>query len=205
VQRSVTVLNEKDVDYEVSYIDLRNKPDWFLQISPTGKVPVLQVDADNVLFESAVINEFLDESHAPHYMPETPLARAYERMWSDFVAGLYGLVGRPFSAPDEETAREALAALQDRLVRLEEQVDGPLFNGEQFGLVDATAAPPFMRLQWAEEVEPSLDVFSKTPKVRAWKEALLARDSAVNSVPEEVEALYKQRITGAESWLRNGN
>lgn len=197
----MTVLNEKGVDYEVTYIDLRNKPDWFLKISPTGKVPVLQVDEQTVLFESGVINEFLDESHAPHYMPETPLARAYERMWIEFVSGLYGLVGRPFSAPDADAVREAVEALQARLLRLEEEVEGPLFNGEQYSLVDATAVPPFMRLQWGAALAPELDILGKTPKVRAWKEALLARESARDSVPPEVEEAYQNRILNSDSWL----
>lgn len=191
----MTVLNEKGVDYDITYIDLRNKPDWFLAISPTGKVPVLQVDEETVLFESAVIMEFLDESHAPHYMADTPLGRAYDRMWYEFAAGLYGLVGRPFRASeDKDGAAEALEALQARLQRLETEVTGPLFNGETFSLVDATAAPPFMRLQWGLDLFPDVDVFAQTPKVKTWVDALLSRESIQTSVPPEVEELYKERL-----------
>lgn len=57
VQRSVINLLEKKVDYEIKYIDLANKPEWFLKISPFRRVPVLVVGED-VLFESAVINEY---------------------------------------------------------------------------------------------------------------------------------------------------
>ena len=56
VQRSVITLLEKDIPFKRTNIDLANKPDWFLQISPLGKVPVLKIDG-NILFESAVINE----------------------------------------------------------------------------------------------------------------------------------------------------
>jgi glutathione S-transferase len=56
VQRAVIVLRAKDIPFEVTYIDLRNKPDWFLEISPHGKVPVLQVDGVP-LFESNAIAE----------------------------------------------------------------------------------------------------------------------------------------------------
>lgn len=194
----MSVLNEKGVDYDVTYIDLRNKPDWFLEISPTGKVPVLQTDDDTVLFESAVIMEFLDESHAPHYMPDSPLGRAYNRMWYEFVAGLYGLVGRPFRAgEDAEGAAETLATLKERLLRLETEVEGPLFNGDTFSLVDATAVPPFMRLQWGLDLYPEVDVLSQTPKVKTWLETLLAMESVKNSVPPEVEGLYKDRLRAA--------
>ena len=59
VQRAVITLRAKGVDFDVTYIDLRKKPDWFLKISPHGKVPVLKVD-DQVLFESNAIAEYLD-------------------------------------------------------------------------------------------------------------------------------------------------
>ncbi len=42
VQRAVISLSEKGVDFERSHIDLANKPDWFLAISPLGKTPVLK-------------------------------------------------------------------------------------------------------------------------------------------------------------------
>lgn len=55
VQRSVITLKEKGIDFKTTYIDLAEKPAWFLAISPLGKVPVLKI-GDEVLFESAVIN-----------------------------------------------------------------------------------------------------------------------------------------------------
>ena len=75
VQRSVITLKHKGVPFEVKYIDLENKPDWFLRLSPTGKVPVLKV-GDTVLFESAVINEYLNDVNPPSMHPADPLDRA---------------------------------------------------------------------------------------------------------------------------------
>ncbi|MBC8845342.1 glutathione S-transferase N-terminal domain-containing protein, partial [Escherichia coli] len=58
VQRAIIALKEKNVDFDVVYIDLANKPDWFLAISPLGKVPVLKVElpgeTEAILFESSV-------------------------------------------------------------------------------------------------------------------------------------------------------
>ncbi len=65
VQRSVITLKEKQVPFDITYVDLQNLPDWFNAISPMGKVPVLRVDEKRVLFESAVINEYLDETNPP--------------------------------------------------------------------------------------------------------------------------------------------
>ena len=44
VQRSVITMRAKGIKFDVTYINLREKPDWFLEISPHGKVPVLKVD-----------------------------------------------------------------------------------------------------------------------------------------------------------------
>ena len=46
VQRAVISLTEKGVPFERIDIDLDNKPDWFLKISPLGKVPVLQAEGN---------------------------------------------------------------------------------------------------------------------------------------------------------------
>jgi len=43
VQRAVIALTEKGVAFERIDVDLANKPDWFLRLSPLGKTPVLQV------------------------------------------------------------------------------------------------------------------------------------------------------------------
>ena len=75
------LLRAKDIDFEVTYIDLREKPDWFLEISPHGKVPVLKVD-DEILFESNAIAEFLDEMVEPRLHPENPIKRARNRAWT---------------------------------------------------------------------------------------------------------------------------
>ena len=61
VQRAVVALSEKGVPFERIDIDLANKPDWFLEISPLGKTPALLVD-DTAIFESAVILEYLEET-----------------------------------------------------------------------------------------------------------------------------------------------
>ena len=84
MQRAVIILRAKQIEFEVTYINLRDKPDWFLEISPHGKVPVLVVD-DSPLFESNAIAEFLDETVPPRLHPSDPVKRARNRAWTDFV------------------------------------------------------------------------------------------------------------------------
>jgi len=68
----VITLNHKNCDYDIIFIGLRNLPDWFLEISPLGKVPVLKVDDNEVLFESAVINKFIDDVTPWHFKAIRP-------------------------------------------------------------------------------------------------------------------------------------
>src|SRR6266568_1806165 len=79
VQRAVIALTEKGIAFERIDIDLANKPDWFLAISPLGKTPVLQV-GDTAIFESAVILEYLEETQPKPLHPDDPLRRRASRL-----------------------------------------------------------------------------------------------------------------------------
>ncbi len=98
VQRAVISLTEKRVPFERIDVDLANKPQWFIAISPLGKTPVLKVD-ETAIFESAVILEYLEETQPCPLHPSDPLRRAEHRAWIEFgsavlndIAGFYGAV-----------------------------------------------------------------------------------------------------------------
>ena len=78
----------KNIPHTITYIDLASPPDGFKQISPFGKVPVLKVDDQHAIFESAIINEFLNEISSAELLPDEPLARAINRSWIDFSTNL---------------------------------------------------------------------------------------------------------------------
>ena len=83
VQRAAIVLAEKGVPFERCDIDLANKPDWFLKVSPLSKTPVLLV-GEKAIFESAVICEYLEETELPPMHPANALQRAQHRSWMEF-------------------------------------------------------------------------------------------------------------------------
>src|SRR5436309_4110890 len=99
VQRAVIALTEEGVAFERIDIDLSNKPDWFLKISPLGKVPVLSVGSDAgevALFESNVICEYIEDTQSGIKLhPQDPLERAQHRAWMEFgstiLSELWGL------------------------------------------------------------------------------------------------------------------
>ena len=181
-------MRAKQVPFEVTYINLRDKPDWFLEISPHGKVPVLQVDGAP-LFESNAIAEFLDEQVAPQLHPKDPIKRARNRAWTDFIETFAGGLGGLYYAKDREGHDQRLETARARLDRVEEALrteggnDGPFFNGPELSLVDAAYAPFLQRFlivdQWLQT-----RLLDDYPLVRAWAEALINSDVVQGSVPD---------------------
>src|SRR5829696_8462725 len=121
VQRAVIALTEKSVAFERIDIDLANKPDWFLAISPLGKTPVLQV-GDKAIFESAVILEYLEETQAGPLHPADSLERAEHRGWIEFASTILNDVAGFYAAKDEATFKAKIVQLEQRFARLEERV-----------------------------------------------------------------------------------
>lgn len=184
VQRSVITLKCKGVEHKVTYIDLAEPPEWFAQISPLGKVPLLKTEGE-VLFESAAINEYIDETTGEPLHPQEPLRRAHNRAWIEFASNLIGAQYGCMLAADEAAYLQAADARDALLQTLEGQLKGgPYFNGSVFALVDAAFAPFFTRQALTDALHPreSLETF---PKCRQWGEALLAQPFVSASVIED--------------------
>ena len=207
VQRSVITMRAKGVEFEVTYINLRDKPDWFLEISPHGKVPVLKVD-DVALFESNAIAEFLDETCEPRLHPIDPVKRAQNRAWTDFLPtfGWGPGLNDVTYCPSAEALPTALDGARQRLSRLEDAIarergnDGPYFNGDSLCLVDAAYGPFFQRFAISEKVLQT-GLLKAFPLVNAWCDALLANETVVGAVasnfPEEFDKNLERRGTYA--------
>ncbi len=205
------VLRAKEVEFEVTYINLLEKPDWFLEISPHGKVPVLSVDG-KPLFESNAIAEFLDEMVPPRLHPENPIKRARNRAWTDFVPDFSADFGRVYYAADKAALAKGMEAARPRLTRLEEAIakergnPGPYFNGPELCLVDAAYAPFFMRYAF---VEARLDcgLLKEFPRVQAWSDALLANGRVTGSVADSFEREFVASLhrRGAMTALQFGS
>lgn len=181
VERSRIVLAEKGIDYEQTFIDLGDKPDWFLEISPRGKVPVLLVD-ERPVFESYVINELLEElCPEPSMMPGDPIERAESRSWIVFNNDvLMSHAATLWFSDDEAATEEAEGKLREAFGRLDdtlaERDQGPFFAGADLNLVDAVYAPLFNRWEATAEMghRGLIDGFDH---VKQYAEALVAHPS----------------------------
>jgi glutathione S-transferase len=191
VQRAVIALTEKRVSFDRIYVDLDNKPDWFLAISPLGKVPLLRVGED-VIFESAVILEYLEETQANPLLPGDPLARARHRATIEFGSAVLSDVWGLEIAPTREVAETKIDTLRQKFARIERDLgEGPWFAGERFGLVDAVFGPVFRYFDLFDRI---LDhgILTGKPKLTAWRAELAARPSVRQAVlPDYADRLER--------------
>ena len=148
------VLYEKGMDFEIIDVDLYNKPEDIAVINPYNRVPVL-VDRDLVLYESNIINEYIDERFPhPQLMPGDPVDRARVRLFLlNFEKELFAHVntleqttGKKGHDKEQEKAR---THIRDRLTQL-----APVFLknkymlGENFSMLDVAIAPLLWRLDY---------------------------------------------------------
>jgi glutathione S-transferase len=197
VQRVAIALREKGVAFERVYVDLANKPAWFLAQSPLGKTPLLQVDAE-VLFESAVICEYLEDTIAPALHPADPVTRARHRGWMEFGSAVLNDIWGLETAQDAAGVARKADDVRKKLEIVEASLgDGPFFAGDRFCLVDAVFGPVFRYFDVFDALADT-GVFAGVPRVRAWRAALAARPS----VRDAVTADYDERL---RQFLRNKN
>ncbi len=194
VQRSIITLLYKQVDYKTTYIDINNPPHWFVDISPFSKVPLLRIDGEHVLFESAVINEYLDDITPNRMQPEDPLLRALNRAWIEVGSACLVDLFKLLSTKDEKKFKLKQDEMIDRLDQVEEVLeDKPFFNGPSLSLVDMAYAPLFMRLAILGRTSPLYNN-AELPNVDAWSKALLALPAVQSSVVPDFEELFVKSI-----------
>src|SRR5882757_9842899 len=200
VQRAVIALTEKGVPFERIDIDLADKPDWFLRISPLGKTPVLLV-GDVPIFESAVILEYLEETQAKPLHPAEPLVRAEHRAWIEFGSAVLGDIAGFYAVPDEAAFKAKTVQLEQRFARLEARIAAaPWFDGESFSLVDAVFGPVFRYFDVFEEIA-DFGILAAKPKLARWRKALAARPSVRTAVSADYPALLRDFLERRNSWL----
>jgi glutathione S-transferase len=196
VQRAAIALHEKGVAFERINVDLANKPDWFTAISPLGKVPLLKV-GDAVIFESAVILEYLEETQGNPLHPADPLKRAEHRAWIEFGSSILADIWGFYTAVEEAALQAKAEALTGKFARLEQRLgDSPYFEGARFSLVDAVFAPVFRYFDAFDRIG-DFGILADKPKVDAWRHALAQRPSVTRAVsgdfPERLWAFLAAR------------
>jgi RNA polymerase-associated protein len=176
--RTRIVLYEKDVECQVVLVDIRKKPRELSDLNPYDSVPTM-VDRDLVLYDSLIINEYLDE-RLPHppLMPVDPVSRGKARlMLMRFDRDWYS------QTPDIEGADKKVAQRARNVIRDGLTVISPIFKdqpyilGEEFSLVDCSLAPllwrlPIYGIELPRQARPILDYAERLFERKSFKLSL---------------------------------
>lgn len=176
------VLAEKQIPHEIIEVPWTKEKQWepkpaeLWQINPRGQVPVL-IDEEVTLFDSTIINEYLEEKHPePNLFPTQMESRAICRLWEDqgdfYQAYIGTLISEVFLAPPgtdlNESARNAMKALANYFQLLEKQLTGQDYLCGKYSVADISN---FLTVAFAI----TLGVDIQTPELKAWYERVLAR------------------------------
>jgi glutathione S-transferase len=193
VQRVAALLEAKKIPYEVEYIDLSNKPQWFLDISPNSQVPVLITD-DGAIFESEAIYEYIEEVTPSLDAELTPYDRAKFRGWSYLAVKNYMVQCPLMRSSDADTLKERSDKFGLALDKIEHALgEHQFFHGNQLTRVDISWFPLLHRAAIIQEAA-GFDMIGARPKLKSWQKHLmntgLEKSSVAENFIDEFVAFY---------------
>ncbi|MDX2145293.1 MAG: glutathione S-transferase family protein [Rhodospirillaceae bacterium] len=182
-QRTRMALIEKGLDFTLTEVDLYNKPEWFKQLSPYGKVPLLRHQG-GIVYESRIINEYLEDAYPQRpLLPREPLARARARIWIDYcdsylMPALHKIIA---DRKDDAKQVENRKAVADKFRFMETEGlrklgDGPYWLGADVSLVDLQFMPFLERLPCYESLW-GVAIPAECTRLKQWVDTMKARES----------------------------
>ena len=208
VQRVTALLEAKQVPYDIEFISLSDKPQWFVELSPTGQVPMLITEQGVALFESDAIVEYLEEVTPPLVAGIAPEQRAQDRAWSYQASKHYLVQCSAMQSKDSTIFSEREAKLAKAFTRAEKQLqkhsrDSAFFNGDQIGTVDIAWLPLLHRAQIVKD-HSGYDLLADFPQVRAWQAALAKTGLYEKSVAQDFAEKFTNFYLSENTFLGRG-
>ncbi len=192
-QRVRIALLAAGLEHQTRYIDPANPPDWFREVSPLGKVPVVRADGITI-FESAVIGELADDLSGHRLLTTDPVQRAFCKSWIEFGSVCQMAFGGMIRADSEAAFRKAADELMGHLRHVEGLLrdDSPFFQ-DYFGLVDISYAPLLTRMLY---LNGKVELFGERdcPRLVRWARAIAEQGSVADSLPDTLERIVAEYI-----------
>ncbi len=189
------LLSEKNISYDWVEYQHRHEDPLYGEMNPYRTVPILELDSGACLYESTVINEYLEDAYPePPRRPRDPEGSAIVRLWEDFAdshlaATLLGVVRDRFeftregpkprdpARVDPAAAREHRSALEGELDRLEKRLQGRDYIAGPgrgvYTLADIALVPPLL----GTTARLDFSVTVNRPNLNSWIERVRARPS----------------------------
>ncbi|KAJ8402752.1 hypothetical protein AAFF_G00364240 [Aldrovandia affinis] len=198
-QRTRLVLHAKGIKHDTININLKDKPDWFLEKNPMGLVPVLETPAGEVIYESPITCDYLDDVYTDKKLiPADPFERAQQKMllenFSKVTPYFYKI---PMGRRSGEDISKLEEELKEKLNQLNEKLAGKktkFFAGDAITMID------YMIWPWFERME-SLGLkhcMAGSPELKKWTEHMLG-DPTIKATmvdSETYKGFYKTYTEG---------
>ncbi|KAF7831092.1 glutathione S-transferase DHAR3, chloroplastic-like [Senna tora] len=189
-QRVLLTLEEKHLPYDMKLVDLKNKPEWFLNINPDGKVPAIKLD-EKWVADSDIITQALEEKY-----PSPPLGAPPEKasvgskIFSTFIGFLKS------KDPNDGTEQALLSELSSLNDYLKE--NGPFINGKDISAVDLSLGPKLYHLEIALGHFKKWTIPDSLTYLQSYKKAIFSRDSFIKTraQPEDVIEGWRPKVEG---------
>jgi glutathione S-transferase len=199
LQSIIINLKEKQQPFDVSYVDLYDKPSFLDDLVPLGRLPVLKIGKD-LLFESSAINEYLEDISTGRLRPEDPIQCAHTRAWIIFIHDSLMSLYKMLVAKQEDEYADYLDVLSTQLIILDQSATTPYFMGEDMSLVDVEIAPLLYRIQLIKNIKgPNL--LANTDNLQKVSNNLLNKKSVKESVPDIFDKAFVEKIKGFNGHL----
>ncbi|MGC3940731.1 glutathione S-transferase family protein [Roseobacter sp. EG26] len=204
VQRVTALLEAKGIAYDLEFISLSNKPQWFLDISPNGQVPLLITDEGEALFESDAIVEYIEEAYAPLRAGLTPVEKARERAWSYLATKHYLPQCGAQRSADQDILSERSQKLNKAFDTIEAQLgDTKFFAGDEISLVDVAWLVLLHRACIIEQ-QSGYDFLGGRPKLKTWQTNIMQSGLPAKSVAPDFVADFSDFYLSDQTFLGRG-
>lgn len=197
-QRVVITLLQTGLQHTRTHINPKQPPSWLQEIAPLGQIPLLRINNNEVLFDSSVINEYLNDISGGGLLPKQNETKAVHRCWIEFSGECQRLFGGLITAQNKEQFQQiATQKFMPKLAWLETQLanESPFFNGSTLSLVDAAYAPLFLRMNHLNAVIPFYEG-ETVPKIDYWQNKLMNLDTVKQSVDGDFSMIFKAVVRG---------
>ncbi|KAF7253152.1 Glutathione S-transferase omega-1 [Varanus komodoensis] len=180
-QRTRLVLIAKGINHEIVNINLKNKPEWFFEKNPFGLIPVLETSKGQLIYDSPITCEYLDEAYPGKKLyPTDPYEKAYQKMLLEHFSKPRAL-SQKYIMPNlsEEEKASVKNEFCEELFKLEEilaKQKTKFFGGNSVSMIDYLMWPWFERM----ELFQLNDFPDRTPALKRWVE-IMKLDPAVQA------------------------
>uniref|UniRef100_A0A3Q7ISE3 Dehydroascorbate reductase n=1 Tax=Solanum lycopersicum TaxID=4081 RepID=A0A3Q7ISE3_SOLLC len=209
-QRVLLTLEEKHLPYDMKFVDLSNKPDWFLKISPEGKVPLIKLD-EKWVPDSDVISQALEEK-----FPKPPLTTPPEKasVWvyllllltySFLIQNRHACGSKIFPKfvaflKSKDSGDGTEQALLDELTAFNDYLkeNGPFINGNEVSAADLSLGPKLYHLEIALGNYKNWSIPDSLSYMKSYMKSIFSRESFINTraLKEDVIEGWRPKVMG---------